>query len=85
MTWMKHGDTGLLADLPDLPYWRAVGWEPTDERPQEIDTLRDPLPPDPGDEPENTEAPAADAPGLSAAQTETSAAAAKSKKVSDRG
>jgi hypothetical protein len=48
MPWMKHAETGLLADLPDLPYWRAVGWEPTDERPQEIDTLRDPLPPEPG-------------------------------------
>jgi hypothetical protein len=83
MPWMKHAETGLLANLPDVPYWRAVGWEPTDERPQEIDTLRDPLPPGPGAEPENTEAPA-ESPGLSAADT-TSAAAAKNKKETSRG
>lgn len=45
MTWMKHAEHGGIADLPDLPYWRAAGWEPTDERPTEPDRLRDPEPP----------------------------------------
>lgn len=84
MTWMKHTETGGVADLPDLPYWRGIGWEPTDERPAEPDPLRDPLPPDPGAEPENTEAPA-ESPGLSAAQAEKSATAAKTKKETSRG
>ncbi len=66
--WMRHAETGNVAELPDLPYWRGAGWEPTDERPPELDLLRDPAPP---------EAPAADTPGLSAAKTKKSAAAAK--------
>jgi len=72
MTWMKHAESGGVADLPDLPYWRAVGWEPTDERPPEPNLLRDPAPP---------EAPAAEAPGLSAAKTKKSAAAAKTEEI----
>lgn len=81
MTWMRHAETGNYADLPDLPYWRGAGWEPTDERPPEPDTLRDPLP---HADPEPTEAPA-EAPGLSAEQTEKPAAAARSKKETGRG
>lgn len=49
MTWMKHAEHGGIADLPDLPYWRAAGWEPTDERPVEPDLLRDPPPEAPDD------------------------------------
>lgn len=81
MTWMKHAETGNFADLPDLPYWRGVGWEPTDDRPPEPDTLRDPLP---HADPEPTEAPA-ETPGLPAEQTEKPAAAAKTKKETGRG
>lgn len=66
--WMKNAETGGIADLPDLEYWRANGWKPTDERPAEPDLLRDPAPP---------EAPAPEAPGLSAAKTKKPAAAAK--------
>lgn len=66
MTWMKHAETDGIADLPDLPYWRARGWEPTDERPAEPDTLHDP-PEDPAPEiPESPE----DSSGLSTAQPE---------------
>lgn len=65
--WMKNAVTGGIADLPDLEYWRANGWEPTDERPTEPDLLRDPPP----------EAPAEKSPGPSAAKTKKSAAAAK--------
>lgn len=65
--WMKHAQTGGIADLPDLEYWRAMGWEPTDERPPEPDLLRDPP----------TEAPAEKSPGLPAAKTKKPAAAAK--------
>lgn len=54
--WMKHSEHGDIADLPDLPYWRNRGWEPTDERPAEPDLLHDPEP-DPGPQPEATEAP----------------------------
>lgn len=84
MTWMKHALHGGLADLPDdVPYWRAQGWEPTDERPPEPDLYRDPPPA--ATAPENTEAPA-ESPGLPAAQTEKPAAAAKTKKeTTDRG
>jgi hypothetical protein len=70
MTWMKHAETGGFADLPELPYWRAQGWDPTDERPPEPDTLRDPQPE------ETTQAPA-ESLGLSAAKTKKSATAAK--------
>lgn len=62
MTWMKHAEHGGIADLPDLEYWRAQGWEPTDGPPPEPSTLRDPEP----------EAPAAEAPGLSAAHGDKS-------------
>jgi hypothetical protein len=40
--WMKHAEHDGIADLPDLPFWRAQGWEPTDGPPPEPDTLRDP-------------------------------------------
>lgn len=39
---MKHAEHGGIADLPDIPYWRGHGWEPTDESLPEPDTLRDP-------------------------------------------
>jgi hypothetical protein len=80
MTWMKHTGHGGLADLPDSLFWRANGWEPTDERPAEPDPYRDPPA-----EPEKTEAPDEKSPGLSAAQTKKSAAAAKSEKEPGRG
>jgi hypothetical protein len=83
MTWMKHSGHGGLADLPETPFWLANGWEPTDERPAEPDPYRDPPP---LDEPENTEAPDASVPGLSAAETEKPATPAKTKKTeADRG
>jgi hypothetical protein len=71
MTWMKHVDHGGIADLPDLPYWRGAGWEPTDERPVEPDLLRDPQPEPPPEAPDDSKLP-----GLPAAKT-TSAAKAK--------
>lgn len=74
---MRHAETGGLADIPDLPYWRAAGWQPTDERPVEPDRLSDPVPAG------TPEAPAA--PGLFAVQSEEPAAAPESKKVSRRG
>jgi hypothetical protein len=78
---MKHTEHGGLADLPESPYWLAQGWEPTDERPVEPDLLRDPPPVLPA----STEAPAV-TPGLSAAQPEKPAAAAKTRKTeADRG
>jgi len=42
--WMKHKDHEGIADLPDLPYWRAQGWEPADGPPPEPDLLHDPEP-----------------------------------------
>lgn len=82
MTWMKHAETGGLADLPDIPFWRGAGWEPTDERPPEPDPYTDP----PSADAETTEAPDAEAPGLSAVQTEKPATPAKTKKQeADRG
>lgn len=50
--WMKHAVHGGIADLPDIEYWRAQGWEPTDGPPPEPDLLRDP-----GVEPPTTEDP----------------------------
>lgn len=79
--WMRHAETGGLAELPDIPYWRGAGWEPTDERPEEPDLLSDPLP---HADPETTEAPA-ESPGLSAAETKKPATSAKTKKETDRG
>ena len=55
--WMKHTETQGIADLPDIPYWRGHGWEPTDERPPEPDTLRDPGVEPPTEEPEQPEDP----------------------------
>lgn len=28
--WMEHDKTGHRAQLPDEPYWRAMGWYPVD-------------------------------------------------------
>lgn len=50
--WMKHAEHGGIANLPDLPFWRAQGWEPADGPPPEPDLTRDPLP-----DTETTEAP----------------------------
>lgn len=77
MTWMKHAVTGNVADVPDLPYWRGAGWDPTDERPPELDTLRDPLLGAEPESPETTEAPAEKTPGLPAVNPKKSAASAK--------
>jgi hypothetical protein len=38
--WMQHGEHGGRAQLPDIPYWRARGWEPTDGPPPEPDLTR---------------------------------------------
>jgi hypothetical protein len=59
--WMEHAETGHRAQLPDIPYWRGNGWSPCDGPPPEPNLTRD------------TEAPAAEAPGLSAAQPKKSA------------
>lgn len=72
---MKHAETGGIADLPDLPYWRGNGWEPTDERPPEPDLLHDPEP-DPEPEPEATEGPE-ESSGPSAVQPENAVSATK--------
>lgn len=42
--WMEHDITGHRAQLPDLPYWRAQGWNPVDGPLPEPDLLRDPVP-----------------------------------------
>ncbi len=55
--WMEHAKTGHRAQLPDLPYWRENGWSPCEGPPPEPNLTRD-----------EPEAPAAAAPGLSAAQ-----------------
>lgn len=55
--WMKHAEHGGIQDLPDIPYWPAQGWEPTDERPPEPDLLRDPGVEPPTEEPEDPETP----------------------------
>lgn len=69
--WMQHPETGGRAELPDIAYWRANGWEPTDDGPPpEPDLLRDPPPEAPPEAPD-----AEKAPGLSAAKTTKSAAA----------
>ena len=36
-TWVKHRDTGLFWQCPDevLSHFELLGWEPTDERPEE--------------------------------------------------
>jgi hypothetical protein len=52
--WMEHDVHGGRALLPDLPYWRANGWNPCDGPPVMPSTLRDPIP-DP--EPEAPETP----------------------------
>jgi hypothetical protein len=50
--WMFHAETGNYAQMPDLPYWRAHGWEPAEAPPPEPDLLHDP-----GVEPEQFELP----------------------------
>jgi len=42
--WMEHNITHGRALLPDLPYWKAIGWEPCDGPPPEPDLTRDPQP-----------------------------------------
>lgn len=39
--WMEHDKTGHRAQLPDIPYWRANGWEPCDGPHPEPDFTRD--------------------------------------------
>lgn len=34
--WMRHRETGGVAQLPDVEAWRALGWEPT-EAPADTD------------------------------------------------
>lgn len=42
--WMEHDKTGHRAQLPDLPYWRAMGWSLVDGPHPENDYLHDPEP-----------------------------------------
>lgn len=42
--WMEHVEHGGRAQLPDIPYWRAQGWEPCDGPPPEPDLTKDPEP-----------------------------------------
>lgn len=58
--WMEHAEHGGRAELPDIPFWRAQGWEACDGPPPESDLTRDPRPADEPEEP--TEAP--ETPGL---------------------
>lgn len=84
--WMEHGEHGGRAQLPDIPYWRARGWEPTDGPPLEPDLTQDPLPnAEPVDETpteQTTETP--ESPGSSAAQPVT-AESAEETEENDRG
>jgi hypothetical protein len=64
--WMYHAESGNHAELPDLPFWRAQGWEPADGPPPEPDLTRDPLPD--AEPAENTEAPE-DTSGVSSSPT----------------
>lgn len=50
--WMEHGEHGGRALLPDLPYWRANGWQPCGGPPDLPSTLRDPIPERAPEEPE---------------------------------
>jgi hypothetical protein len=79
--WMEHGEHGGRAQLPDIPYWRARGWEPCDGPPPEPDLTRDP---EPDAEPaqETTEPP--ESPGVSAVQPVT-AESAEETEENDRG
>lgn len=43
LIWMQHDATGNHAQLPDLPYWRGRGWNPSDPPPAD-DLLHDPTP-----------------------------------------
>jgi hypothetical protein len=41
--WMEHDQTHHRAQLPDIPYWRANGWNPCDGPPPEPDLTRAPI------------------------------------------
>jgi hypothetical protein len=58
LIWMRHDATGGHAQLPDLPYWRGQGWNPSDPPPAD-DTLRDPAPAPAPEAPAATTKPAA--------------------------
>lgn len=77
--WMEHAATGHRAQLPDLPYWRAHGWEPCDGPPPEPDLTRDHEPETPA-EPGFFHAPAPDeAPAEPVKPNRKNAATAESK------
>lgn len=40
--WMEHSETGHRSQLPDLPYWRAMGWTPVDGPHPEPDLTHEP-------------------------------------------
>lgn len=50
--WMRHEETGHLAQLPDIPYWRARGWNPVDAPEPASNLPRDPEPEPPAVEAE---------------------------------
>jgi len=47
--WMEHDVTKARAQLPDIPYWRANGWNPCDGPYPEPDFTRDPKPESPAE------------------------------------
>ena len=67
--WMEHTAHGGRRELPDIPYWRANGWEPCDGPPPEPDLTRDA-----DTRREDDEAPPEESAGLSAAQPKKKAA-----------
>jgi hypothetical protein len=60
--WMRHAEHGGYAQLPDIPYWRALGWEPSDAPPPPPDpTLVEYVPlPAPETEPTSDSEPSED-------------------------
>lgn len=62
--WMEHEEHGGRAVLPDIPYWRAIGWHPCDGPPPEVDLTRDEntVRPEPASSPEE--------PGVAEPETE---------------
>lgn len=53
--WMEHAEHRGRAQLPDMPYWRNLGWAPCDGPPPEADLTREPEPPTaPDGQPEQT-------------------------------
>lgn len=39
--WMEHSLTHARAQLPDIPYWRANGWDPCEGPYPEVDNTKE--------------------------------------------